>query len=77
MRKAPKHKIILIIGLIFFAASPFLFWFAPRWFIPIFCNPSPRSYLPCTNEFLIIGLVALFVSLAIGGTCLLWALRSK
>lgn len=77
MRKVPKHKFVFALGILFFIASPFLFYFAPQWLMPILCTPSPRSYLPCSNEFLIIGVVAMIISLAIGVSLILWALYKK
>jgi hypothetical protein len=77
MRRVPKHKIILSVGILFFVASPFLFWFMPQWILPLFCEPKPLSAFPCPDTALTIGTVTLFVSLAIGAVCMLWALRSK
>jgi len=75
MRKAPKHKIILIIGLIFFAASPFLFWFAPQWFTPLLCIPDPYEWFPCVSTSYMIAIISPIVSLLVGTVLILVALR--
>lgn len=75
MQKNPKHKILLALGIVSFVASPFLFWFMPQWIVPLFCEAKPLSALPCSNEFLLVGVVVLFVSLMVGTGLILWALH--
>lgn len=77
MQKSPKHKILLVFGIVFSVASPFLFWFMPQWIIPLFCEAKPLSALPCSNEFLVVGAVVLFVSLMAGTGLILWVLRVR
>lgn len=75
MRKGPTHKVAFVIGIFLFVASPFLFFFAPRWLTPLFCTPDVHEWFACSDIDFYIGVIALIVALVVGTGLMLWVIN--
>lgn len=79
MRKAPKHKITLMIGVILFAASPFLFFLTPEWpFQYLLCTPEDAYILfGCASKAYTASFYLSLVVFIVGVVLILWSLQVK
>jgi len=77
MQKNPKHKILLVIGVILFAISPFVFFLSPEFiFQPMLCTPEDSFELfACARKIYPPSLLLSIVTFIIGVVFILWSLR--
>jgi len=77
MRKGPNHKVALIIGLILFAASPFLFFLTPELiFQPLLCVPEDvHELFGCAGKTYTASFYLALAAFIVGIVLILWSLR--
>ena len=77
MRKAPRHKVALIVGVILFAASPFAFFLSPEIiFQPLLCTPEDTYELfACAGKIYPASFLLSTVVFIVGVVLILWALH--
>lgn len=76
MPRTFSYKIILILGLILFAASPFFFFLTPELiFQPLLCSSDNHEFFGCAKEIYGASFILSTVAFILGVSLILWALH--
>jgi hypothetical protein len=79
MQKGPKHKIMLMIGVLLFVASPFVLFLSPDWFLTsLVCTPEDQQvFFGCTKKVYTASFYLALVIFIVGTGTIFWSLPVK